>query len=90
VLWSTLRSWGHAGSALFVMDLLRPASRAAAQDLVERYSGGEPELLRRDFYHSLLAAYRPDEVRAQLERAGLARLRLAVVSDRHFAVWGRL
>jgi trans-aconitate methyltransferase len=90
VLWSTLRQWGSPGSAAFAMDLLRPASRADAEALVARYAAAEPEVLRRDFLHSLLAAYRPDEVRAQLERAGLARLQLEVVSDRHFIVWGAL
>jgi hypothetical protein len=90
VLWATLREWGSPESAVFVMDLLRPASREDAQALVLRHAGAEPEILRRDFFHSLLAAYRPGEVRAQLERAGLGRLRLEVVSDRHFIVWGTL
>jgi trans-aconitate methyltransferase len=88
-LWTTLRQWGAAGSAVFVMDLLRPASRDAARALVELYAGGEPEILRADFFHSLCAAYRPDEVRAQLAAAGLA-LEVEVVSDRHLIAWGRL
>ena len=51
-----------------------------------RYSRDEPEVLRRDFYNSLLAAYRPEEVREQLDRAGLKRLRVEAVSDRHWLV----
>lgn len=90
VLWTALRRFGRPGAAVFVMDLLRPPSRAAAEALVLRHAGDEPEILRGDFFNSLLAAYRPDEVRAQLERAGLARLDLELVSDRHFIVWGRL
>ena len=90
VLWTTLRLWGSPGAAVFVMDLQRPASREDAASLVHRYAAGEPDVLRRDFLHSLLAAYRPDEVRAQLERAGLVDLRTETVSDRHFAVWGAL
>lgn len=90
VLWDTVRRWGSAETAVFVMDLLRPASRADAEALVQRHSGGEPALLRRDFFRSLLAAYRPDEVRAQLKGAGLAQLELEVVSDRHLVVWGTL
>jgi trans-aconitate methyltransferase len=89
-LWSVLRRWGRAHAAVFVMDLLRPASDAAVRDLVERYAAGEPELLRRDFANSLRAAYRPDEIRAQLGAAGLAALALEVVSDRHLIVWGSL
>lgn len=83
-LWQAIGRW--ARGAVFVMDLMRPGSRAAAQQLVEDYSRDEPEVLRRDFYNSLLAAYRPQEVRDQLDRAGLSRLRVEVVSDRHWLV----
>ncbi|HTV18812.1 MAG TPA: class I SAM-dependent methyltransferase [Polyangiaceae bacterium] len=88
-LWSSIRRWSHPGSAVFVMDLLRPASTAEASRLVEEYSAGEPDVLRRDFYNSLLAAYRPDEVRDQLTRAGLDELDVEVVSDRHWLVTRR-
>ena len=70
------------------MDLLRPSSRAEAQSLVEQYAADEPEVLRTDFFNSLLAAYRPTEVQLQLQSAGLGTLNLEVVSDRHFIVWG--
>lgn len=89
-LWSTLRLWSAPGAAIFVMDLLRPDSAAQAHELALRYAAGEPEILRADFFHSLCAAYRPDEVRAQLAGAGLEALALEVVSDRHWIVWGRL
>ncbi len=56
--------------------------------LHHRDAGEEPEVLRTDFFNSLLAAYRPSEVEEQLERAGLDPLSLEVVSDRHFIVWG--
>ena len=85
-LWRAIERWSRAESAVFVMDLMRPASDAAARQLVEAYSRDEPEVLRRDFYNSLLAAYLPEEVREQLTRAGLARLRVEVVSDRHWLV----
>jgi SAM-dependent methyltransferase len=89
-LWDSLRRFAAPGASVFVMDLLRPPSREAAHVLVTRYAAGEPELLRRDFFHSLLAAYQPDEVQGQLERAGLGGLGCEVVSDRHWIVWGRL
>jgi len=90
VLWAAAKRCAAAGAALFVMDLLRPASMANARDLVERYAGDEPEVLRRDFFNSLCAAYRPAEVRAQLNAAGIEQLAVEVVSDRHFIAWGRL
>ena len=78
------------GTPLFLMDLMRPTSREAAAQLVDQYAGGEPEVLRRDFFHSLLAAYTPDEVADQLRDAQLDRLAVAVVSDRHLTVCGWL
>jgi trans-aconitate methyltransferase len=85
-LWQAVASWSHARSAVFVMDLMRPSSETEARRLVDEYSRGEPDVLRRDFYNSLLAAYRPDEVREQLDRAGLKQLRVEPVSDRHWLV----
>ncbi len=90
VMWQTIRQALEAGAPIFVMDLLRPETRAHAQKIVETYSGNEPEILKRDFYNSLLAAYRPREIEKQLVREGLDYLNLEIVSDRHFIVWGRL
>jgi cyclopropane fatty-acyl-phospholipid synthase-like methyltransferase len=89
-LWQSVQKFARPGAPVFVMDLMRPASRAAASQLVEEYARGEPELLQRDFFNSLLAAYRPREVRLQLEHSGLAELQVETVSDRHFIVFGHL
>ncbi len=88
-LWQCIDRYCAAGGAVFVMDLLRPADEGVAHVLVERYSGGEPDLLKRDFFHSLCAAYRADEVAEQLCSAGLGWLRVEVVSDRHWIAFGR-
>jgi SAM-dependent methyltransferase len=90
VLWQSVRRWGATNAAVLIVDLLRPASRAAARALVDRYAAGEPAILRRDFHRSLLAAYHCDEVAGQLAAAGLAYLTVEQVSDRHLAVAGRL
>lgn len=88
-LWTTIRQHARAGAPVFVMDLLRPDSPADAARLVDTWAAGEPDVLREDFYHSLLAAYTAAEVRRQLQRAALT-LQLRVVSDRHFIVHGRM
>jgi len=88
ILWSALGRWARPGAGVFVMDLLRPTRREAAEALVELYAAGEPELLRHDFFHSLLAAYRLDEVDAQLRQVGLEALELRRVSDRHWIAYG--
>lgn len=90
VLWDSIRELGAAGARVLVMDLFRPATPAEAQAIVETYAGGEPEILKRDFFYSLCAAFEPQEVEAQLEQCGLRSLAVEVVSDRHMLVSGRL
>ncbi|MEM9192848.1 MAG: class I SAM-dependent methyltransferase [Myxococcota bacterium] len=89
-LWESIRAAGGPGSAVLVMDLFRPTDDAAVRALVENYAADEPEVLRRDFENSLYAAYTPAEVTSQLAGAGLERLRVRTVSDRHLAVSGIL
>jgi len=90
VLWRSVRAAGAPGAAVLVMDLYRPDSHALAQEIVETYSGNEPEVLKRDFFNSLCAAFEPGEVRMQLEACGLGGLTVQTVSDRHLLVSGRL
>lgn len=89
VLWASIKRWAKPGAPVLVMDLLRPDSPAALGALVARYAAEAPEVLRRDFANSLRAAYRLEEVRAQLANAGLAELAARPVSDRHLLVSGR-
>ena len=90
VLWKTVRQHSRRGTLVFVADLRRPPSRARARAYVERYWGGEPEVLKRDFYNSLLAAFTPAEARRQLKKSGLDGLEVEVTSDRHLVVFGKL
>jgi len=89
-LWEAVAKAGRRGAAVLVMDLLRPDSREAASGLVRLHAGDAPPVLARDFMNSLLAAYRPEEVARQLRAAGLEALEVAVVSDRHWVVWGHV
>lgn len=89
VLWQTIRHCAVAGTRVAVMDLLRPTTTAQTRALVDEYAADEPEILRHDFYHSLLAAYTVDEVAAQLQQAGLEEFNVAAVSDRHLLVSGQ-
>ncbi len=90
VLWRTIASHAAPGAHVLVMDLYRPKSREQAASMVEQYAGDEPEILKTDFYNSLLAAFSPEEVRAQLDDAGLDALSVEKVSDRHMLVSGSL
>ncbi|MCI5121436.1 MAG: SAM-dependent methyltransferase, partial [Candidatus Electrothrix sp. AUS4] len=88
VLWQTIREYVAPEGAVLVMDLFRPESTEAARNLVAQYAADEPEILRKDFYNSLLAAFRPDEIEVQLKQTGLD-FCCEKVSDRHVAVWGK-
>lgn len=90
VLWQAVARYAAPGAPVFVMDLMRPDTPEQAAALVAEHAAGEPEVLRRDFYHSLLAAFTPLEVRAQLAAAGLQGLSVEAISDRHLLVHGRL
>jgi 2-polyprenyl-3-methyl-5-hydroxy-6-metoxy-1,4-benzoquinol methylase len=88
--WYRLRQLVKSSSPVLVMDLLRPDSPEEAQAIVDRYAAQEPEILRRDFYNSLLAAFTEDEVAAQLAEMNLSRLIVDVVDDRHWVVSGTI
>ena len=89
-LWQAIHKVLLPGGAVFIMDLARPASIEAALVLTEKYAANEPEVLRQDFYHSLLAAYTVEEVEMQLRENDLQQLSVEMVTDRHFIVYGTL
>ncbi len=86
--WHKFRVAVKPGSPVLVMDLLRPDSPEEAQAIVDRYASGAPDILRRDFYNSLLAAFTEDEISAQLAQMNLTRLIIDVPDDRHWVVGG--
>ncbi len=90
VLWQSIVQLGAPGAAVQVMDLMRPDNEQHARGLLEQYAGDAPEVLREDFYNSLLAAYTPDEVSSQLLEAGLDYLKVESASDRHWIASGTL
>ena len=90
VLWQSVCHYARPGTLVFVTDLFRPASRIRAHALVRKYSAGAPPVLKRDFFNSLLAAFAPTEIEAQLVKAGLARLGIQLISDRHLMIFGEI
>ena len=89
VLWSTILRYAASGAPVQVMDLARPADEGAAMALQARHVGDAPKVLRDDFYNSLLAAFEPAEVEAQLADAGIKGWQVDMVTDRHMIVSGR-
>lgn len=89
-LWVEVQRIARQDAVIFLRDLARPADEQAARRIVDRYAASESALLQEEFYRSLLSAYTPAEVREQLNRAGLGFLKVAMVTDRHLDVWGRI
>ena len=90
LLWAEVKRLAAPGAAVFLRDLARPESPEAAWAIVRRYTANESDLLQQEFYRSLLSAYTVDEVRVQLDHSGLQTLQVAMVTDRHLDVFGRL
>ena len=88
-LWTEVPRLGRPGAAVYVMDLIRPDSPVAAEEIVERVAAHEHPLLKRDFFNSLCAAFTLDEVRGQLKSAGLP-LAVEQATERHLLVRGLL
>ncbi len=88
LLWNCIKN-AKGKPAVFIMDLMRPNNDDEVVRMVNEYASGEPEVLQRDFYNSLKAAFTPDEVRGQLNEAGLEGFEISVVSDRHLTVFSK-
>jgi len=89
-VWSEIKRLAAPGATVFLRDLARPCSETEARGIVETYSGDESELLKEEFYRSLLAAWTVEEVRSQLDATSFPTLTAEMVSDRHLQVSGRL
>jgi ubiquinone/menaquinone biosynthesis C-methylase UbiE len=91
VLWGEIARIARRGAYVLVVDLMRPPSKEAAQKIVDQYALTDPEILRRDFFNSLCAAFTVGEIEAQLDRAGLVKhLTVEPTSDRHLSIFGRI
>ncbi len=88
-LWHFIKRYATNGTRVAIMDLFRPQSVQQAKDIVEIYAASEPEILQRDFYHSLLAALTLEEIEEQLHEAGL-KFDVARISDRHVFISGAI
>ena len=92
-LWGQLRQLAAPGAAIYIKDLRRPASAAAALALQQRHLGAAPPVLQRDYLASLHAAFSAQEVEDQLRAAGLSLgpggLQVQEVEDRYLEIWGR-
>ncbi len=90
LFWSELKRVAKPRAFVLLRDLARPPDPEAARGIVDKYATQESTLLQEEYYRSLMAAFTPDEVRGQLADAGMGLLRVEMVSDRHYDVFGRI
>lgn len=86
-LWYEVRRLIKPGGFICVMDLRRPDSPETARDIVQAVAANEADVLKTDFYNSLLAAFTPEEIREQLRAAAL-HLDVTLSGDRHMLIEG--
>ena len=88
LLWSLTASLAAPGCRVLHRDLRRPSSPADIDRLQRLHLSDAPAVLAYDFRASLAAAFEPDEVRLQLQDAGLTGLRVEPEDDRYLVVSG--
>ena len=90
-LWSVIQRSSDENTFIFISDLLRPKTFEEANHLVELYAKDENEILKRDFYNSLLASFTVEEVETMLRVVRLdQKLKVDQISDRHWICYSRL
>lgn len=88
--WEEIRRVCKPGGIVLIRDLSRPPTVQASWEIVEKYSGTEPPLLKDLFFHSLKASFTVAEVGEHLAQAGLHGLEIKMCSDRHWEVSGKI
>lgn len=88
-LWDMVKKHSQPGTLVMVVDLHRPKSLEEAEQIVSAKAANEPDVLRKDFFNSLCAAFTIAEVNAQLEAAGLP-FKSRMLSDIHWIVLGSI
>jgi len=89
VFWEQITTRSAQTTAIYVMDLYRPNSPADAQRITDADTSNEPDILRSDFYNSLLAAFTINEIKNQLASAGL-KLNIKPITHKHLLISGIL
>jgi ubiquinone/menaquinone biosynthesis C-methylase UbiE len=85
--WDEVKHFSKETSAFWLMDLYRPKTTEEAEKIVETVCVAELEVLKVDFYNSLLAAFTVDEIKEQACEAGI-KMDIEIINERHFIANG--
>ncbi len=88
IFWQTIKQQASSGTYIFLTDLYRPPTRKKAKWFVSEYASRESELLKRDYFNSLLASFEPNEIERQINESELSELRIKLINDRHLVIYG--
>ena len=88
-LWAAVRQLAAPGALMLHRDLRRPSNEQEVDELCDRYVDSAPPVLQRDFRASLIAAFTADEIREQLDQAGLGHLTVMEIGDRYLEIYGQ-
>ena len=87
-LWSSLIPLASPRCLVVHRDLRRPDSAASIDRLCQSHVADAPSVLQRDYRASLHASFTVEEVKSQLQHAGLGNLQVTAVEDRYLEVSG--
>ena len=88
-LWASMKQLAVPNAFMLHRDLRRPSNEQEVDALCDRYVSNSPSVLQRDFRASLIAAFTVDEVREQLDEAGMGQFTVMELDDRYLEVSGQ-
>ena len=90
MLWTSVEQLAEPNALILHRDLRRPPNEQEVDALCAHYVRHAPTVLQRDFRASLIAAFTTDEVRDQLDQAGLGHFTVTEIGDRYLEVCGQM
>ena len=90
MLWRSVKQLAEPNALILHRDLRRPSNEQEVDALCAHYVSHAPTVLQRDFRASLFAAFTTDEVRDQLDQAGLGHFTVTEIGDRYLEVCGQM
>ena len=90
MLWTSVEQLAEPNALILHRDLRRPSNEHEVDALCAHYVRHAPTVLQRDFRASLIAAFTTDEVRDQLDQAGLGHFTVTEIGDRYLEVCGQM
>ena len=90
MLWTSVEQLAEPNALILHRDLRRPSNEQEVDALCAHYVRHAPTVLQRDFRASLIAAFTTDEVRDQLDQAGLRHFTVTEIGDRYLEVCGQM